>query len=304
MSYLDKIRVADETYDIKDSSAAHSVNGQAPDASGNVAISVPTKTSDLVNDAGFQTAAQTTATANAAVATHNTNNAAHADIREALNGKQATLSTAQLAAVNSGMTSADKTKLDGIQNGAEANVQSDWNESDADSDAFIKNKPTIPTVPTQTSAFTNDGSDGTSTYVEADELATVATSGNYNDLDNKPTIPTKTSDLQNDSTFQTAAQLTAGLATKEDVGTNETLTIATADWAALTSSDPYDYSATVSVTATIGADSIIELINDAPVDFATYGFAIASADTTNNTVTIYSIGQPDAAKTLTINVKG
>ena len=46
------------------------------------------------------------------------------------------------------------------------------------------------TVPTKTSDLTNDGSDGTSTYVEADDLATVATSGSYNDLSNKPTIPT------------------------------------------------------------------------------------------------------------------
>lgn len=44
-------------------------------------------------------------------------------------------------------------------------------------------------LPTKTSDLTNDGSDGTSTYVEADELATVATSGSYNDLSNKPTIP-------------------------------------------------------------------------------------------------------------------
>lgn len=45
------------------------------------------------------------------------------------------------------------------------------------------------TVPTKTSDLTNDGADNTSTYVEADELATVATSGSYNDLLNKPTIP-------------------------------------------------------------------------------------------------------------------
>lgn len=50
----------------------------------------------------------------------------------------------------------------------------------------ITNKPTIPT---KTSDLTNDGSDGTSTYVESDDLATVATSGSYNDLSNKPTIP-------------------------------------------------------------------------------------------------------------------
>lgn len=34
--------------------------------------------------------------------------------------------------------------------------QSDWNETDADSLAYIKNKPTIPTVPTNVSAFNND----------------------------------------------------------------------------------------------------------------------------------------------------
>lgn len=47
-------------------------------------------------------------------------------------------------------------------------------------------------IPTKTSDLTNDGSDGTSTYVEADDLAAVATSGDYNDLSNKPTIPTDT----------------------------------------------------------------------------------------------------------------
>lgn len=47
-----------------------------------------------------------------------------------------------------------------------------------------------PYVATKTSQITNDGSDGTSTYVEADELATVATSGSYTDLVDTPTIPT------------------------------------------------------------------------------------------------------------------
>lgn len=48
---------------------------------------------------------------------------------------------------------------------------------------------TSSSLPTKTSDLTNDGSDGTSTYVEADDLATVATSGSYSDLSNKPTIP-------------------------------------------------------------------------------------------------------------------
>ena len=57
---------------------------------------------------------------------------------------------------------------------------------------FTANQATNATaniiVPTKTSDLTNDGSDNTSTYVEADELAAVATSGSYNDLSDKPTI--------------------------------------------------------------------------------------------------------------------
>lgn len=42
-------------------------------------------------------------------------------------------------------TTEEKNKLSGISTGAEVNVQSDWNITDSTSDAFIKNKPTIPT---------------------------------------------------------------------------------------------------------------------------------------------------------------
>lgn len=160
---------------------------QATNATAN--ITVPTKTSDLTNDSDFPVDA----------------NYVHTD---------------------NNYTTADKNKLAGIAAGAEVNVQSDWNESDNSSDAYIKNKPSIPDstsdlvndsgfitnsvnnltnyykksetytktevdglIPTKTSDLTNDGADGTSTYVEADDLATVATSGSYNDLSNKPTIP-------------------------------------------------------------------------------------------------------------------
>lgn len=43
-------------------------------------------------------------------------------------------------------TTDEKNKLAGIAKGAEVNVQSDWSVTDVNSDAFIKNKPTIPTV--------------------------------------------------------------------------------------------------------------------------------------------------------------
>ena len=62
---------------------------------------------------------------------------------------------------------------------AQANVQSDWNATSGD--AFIKNKPTsmTPTVHQHTKSEITD----------FPTLATVATSGSYNDLIQKPTIP-------------------------------------------------------------------------------------------------------------------
>ena len=55
------------------------------------------------------------------------------------------------------MTTADKTKLDGIAAGAEVNVQSNWAETDTANDSFIQNKPTIPTQ----FSWTLDGDSGT-----------------------------------------------------------------------------------------------------------------------------------------------
>lgn len=51
-------------------------------------------------------------------------------------------------------TTAYMNKLDGIAANAEVNVQADWNETNTSSDAYIKNKPTIPnaiTIDTATS---------------------------------------------------------------------------------------------------------------------------------------------------------
>lgn len=86
------------------------------------------------------------------------------------------------------------------------------------------------------------------------------------------------------------------------LGETESYTIATADWSALSASSPYTYQATVTATHTIGASTVAELLNDAPVTFATYGFAIGSIS--GQSVTIYSIGQPSASVTLKVNYKG
>lgn len=44
------------------------------------------------------------------------------------------------------MSADEHTKLSGIAAGAEVNVQSDWNEADTESDAYINNKPTLGTA--------------------------------------------------------------------------------------------------------------------------------------------------------------
>ncbi len=73
----------------------------------------------------------------------------------------------------------------------------------------LTNKPTIPTIPTALSSFTDDlGTNPTHTHSQyltqhqdisgkanISDLATVATSGDYDDLSNKPTIPTTASDI-------------------------------------------------------------------------------------------------------------
>ena len=60
-------------------------------------------------------------------------------------GTNATLPSA--SQTEAGLQSAaDKTKLDGVAAGAQANVQADWNESQSTAGSYIDNKPTIPDV--------------------------------------------------------------------------------------------------------------------------------------------------------------
>jgi hypothetical protein len=89
-------------------------------------ITVPTKTSELTNNSNF-------------------------------------VADASYVHTDNNFTSTLKDKLDGIADGAEVNVQANWNQTTTTADDYIKNKPS---------------------------LATVATSGSYSDLTNKPTIPT------------------------------------------------------------------------------------------------------------------
>ena len=91
----------------------------------------------------------------------------------ALNAKTADngITTAQADAITAntakvGITGAQTTKLAGIADGAEVNVQADWNQATITADDFIKNKPTIPTA-----------ADGSETKVTAGTNVTVTGSG-------------------------------------------------------------------------------------------------------------------------------
>lgn len=96
------------------------------------------------------------------------------------------------------------TKLEGIEEGAQVNVQSDWNESAADSGAFIKNKPSLaavatsgnyndlnnkPSIPAPQVNSDWNASSGIARILNKPNLAPVATSGSYNDLTDKPSAP-------------------------------------------------------------------------------------------------------------------
>lgn len=63
----------------------------------------------------------------------------NADLTAALNNKVDKVTGKRLSTED--YTTEEKNKLAGIANGAEVNVQSDWNVTDTNSDAFIKNKP-------------------------------------------------------------------------------------------------------------------------------------------------------------------
>ena len=132
---------------------------------------IPTKTSDLTNDRGF-------------------------------------ISDSNYVHTDNNFTDNEKTKLSGIEIGAEKNKITSVNSQTGD---------VVIDIPTKLSDLTNDlgfitetvETDPTvPTYVKSITLQDIANwnkkssfSGSYNDLSNKPNIPTKTSDLTNDRGF-------------------------------------------------------------------------------------------------------
>ena len=74
-------------------------------------------------------------------------------------------------------TTDEKTKLSGIAAGAEVNVQSDWNVTSTTSDAYIKNKPSIPAASSTAPKMDGTAAAGTgTTWARADHVHPTDTS--------------------------------------------------------------------------------------------------------------------------------
>lgn len=228
-----------------------------------VNIVVPTATSDLTNDSGFLTSIPT---------------ASSSVLGGVKVGAGLSITDGTLSVTGGGV--ADAVEWANVLN-KPTNVSYWTNDA-----GYI----TSAALPTKTSDLTNDGSDGSSTYVEADELSTVATSGSYNDLTNKPTmptvndatltiqrngvnidsftanasqnksinvvVPTKTSDLTNDSNFATTSQIPTKTSDLTNDGSDGTAAyLETDETAYKTASIPYgqcDSTSTATVfTATV-----------------------------------------------------
>lgn len=219
-------------------------------------ISVPIKVSDLTNDLNF---VEETDLADVAFS------GAYADITGTpyiptktsdLTNDSDFVSDANYVHTDNNFTTALKNKLNGIATGAEVNVQSDWNVADTSSDAFIKNKPAIPTktsditndsgfitsaaLPTKTSDLTNDSGFITN---QVNNLANYYDQTAINSMFNALDIPSKTSDLTNDSGFLTSIPIASAstlggvkIGNGINVAADGTISVAVAslDWANIT----------------------------------------------------------------------
>ncbi len=203
------------------------------------AVETVTRTSQLINDSGYITEddVPSGSVVDTALSSTSQNAVQNRVIKGALDGKVDKVTGKDLS--TNDYTDTEKNKLAGIESGAEANVQSDWNATSGD--AYIKNKPTIPTVPTNVSAFTNDAGYITG-YTETDPTvptwAKASTKPSYTAsevgaLPDTTIIPTKTSDLTNDSNYITLNQVPTELPTVSASDNGKVLRVVSGAWSAV-----------------------------------------------------------------------
>lgn len=155
-------------------------------------IAVPTATSDLTNDSDFVEDA----------------NYVHTD---------------------NNFTTTLKNKLDGIQAGAEINVQADWNETDTTSDSYIQNKPNIPTVNDATLTIQRNGTNvqtftaNASTNASANIL--VQSGCYYGTCDTATATSAKVVTVSSDQNFELTKGLMINIKFNNAVGASATINI-------------------------------------------------------------------------------
>ena len=192
-------------------------------------------------------------------------------------------------------TDADKSKLGGIEDGAQVNVQADWN-AESGSSSEILHKPELTAV-----ATTGNYSDLNGTPNLADvattgdygdlkntpELATVATTGNYSDLRGKPNLATVATtgdynDLKNTPTIPTVDQSYSASSTNAQSGTAVAEAIASIP--GVTVDQTYDATSTNAQSGTAVAEALatvptvtVDQTYDATSANAQSGVAVAAA---------------------------
>lgn len=180
---------------------------------------IPTKTSQLQNDSGFLTSAPVESVNGQTGAVVITAGGLGAYEKPTAGIPETDLAAAVQASLEKAETALQEAPVQSVNNQTGAVVL------DASDVGALPDSTVIPTVPTNVSAFQNDAGYLTaipSEYVTETELntalapkantadlATVATSGDYDDLSNKPTIPTVPSNVSaftNDANYITASQ--------------------------------------------------------------------------------------------------
>lgn len=240
------------------------------------------------------------------------------------------VSDASYVHTDNNYTTIDKNKLNNIAADAEANVQADWDVTDSSSDAYIKNKPTIPTVPeaaTQTPTMDGAAATGTSEkYAREDHVHPSDTtkvdkvSGKcLSTNDFTTTLLNKLNDIAEgaEANVQSDWNITdttsdAYIKNKPTIPTIEshfTLSLASTAWSSTTTtvnSIPY-YTATVAAASLVkeyptiycGSSSTLPSRQEKDA-FNLIDYAIA--DVTNHNITFYATIKPTV--NLTINVIG
>jgi hypothetical protein len=173
---------------IQNVSTTNRVLGRDSAGAGNVEEITPAALRTMINVEDGATADQTASEIKTAYESNNDTNVFTDAEKSKLTGIEAGATADQTASEiktayesnsnTNAFTDAEKNKLTGIEAGAEVNVQSDWNASSGD--AFIKNKPSIPTNNNQLTngaGYTTNTGTVTSVSGSGGISGTVTTSG-------------------------------------------------------------------------------------------------------------------------------